>query len=193
MKNAQAAVLALALLGLTSCKTTAEVGDPGRRSELGGEHPGTTAEHAGKSVEHAGVAAEHAGAAAEHAGQRARGVTAEQIKEAMGAYITARVRDGGGAFRITDERSREALSLEFVKIHDPVRKIEKRGYFACTDFHPVGAEGEKLYDLDFWLQLREGTLVVTEERIHKHPEQQGSAWVKRARYTFENDDPIEIQ
>lgn len=150
------------------------------------------AEHAGKAAEQGGQQAEHGGQAAEHAGQQAQGFTAEQIKAAMNEHIRAEINRGGGVFKTRDPKTNEDLTLEFVKIHDPVRKIEGKGYFACTDFHPTGAEAGKLYDLDFWLNPRDGKLVVTETRIHKHPVRKGAAWEKEERYTFVNDNPVEV-
>lgn len=151
-----------------------------------GEHGGTAAEHGGK-------AAEHGGKAAEHGGKKAEGFTAEQIKAAMNAHIETQVREGKGHLVIKDDKSGETLKLKFVKIHDPVRKIEGKGYFACTDFQPEGAPEGKLYDLDFWLNPEGENLAVTETRIHKHPKKKGKKWTKEARYTFVNDKPVEVK
>ena len=147
----------------------------GARTAIAGEHAGQ--EHAGK----------------EHGGKKVEGFTAAQIKSAMNEHIASRLKEGGGTLAIKDEKTGEALSLEFVKIHDPVRKIEGKGYFACTDFHPAGAPAAKLYDLDFWLNAEGDKLVVTETRIHKHPELKKKTWKKVARYTFENDAPVEVK
>lgn len=146
-----------------------------------GEHPGD--EHAGKPA-----AEEHPGD--EHAGSKAPEVSAVQIKEAMKTHIEAKAQNG--VFSINDQETGKDLKLRFVKIHDPVRKIEGKGYFACTDFEVIGEVG-KLYDLDFWLNLKDGKLVVTETKIHKEPEQVGGVWQKKERYTFVNDNPVEIK
>lgn len=73
----------------------------------------------------------------------------EDIKAAMMAFIAERA-DEHGVFRIHDSKTDETLELKFVEIHDPVRRIGRNTYFACTDFHVVGDE-KKLYDLDFWM------------------------------------------
>ena len=65
------------------------------------------------------------------------------------------------------------LELEFVTIHNPVRKVKGEGYFACTDFR-VRGEPEKLYDIDFWLNQQGDKLAVTAVRIHKQPEKEGA-------------------
>lgn len=153
-----------------------------------GEHPGD--EHAGKPAkkehkEHPGK--EHA---EEHAGSQATSFNAAQIKEAMNAHIKANTKNG--VFAIQDPKTQENLQLKFVKIHDPVRKIEGKGYFACTDFEVIGETG-KLYDLDFWLNPKDGKLVVTETKIHKEPQKIEGVWQKKERYTFVNDNPVVIE
>lgn len=146
------------------------------------EHGGQ--EHGGK--EHGGQ--EHGGK--EHGGEAVQAYSAADIKTAMTAHIVARAKDG--VFMINDEKTGKELKLKFVKIHDPVRKIEGKGFFACTDFEVVGESG-KLYDLDFWLNPEAGKLVVTEEKIHKNPVKTADGWEKKARYTFINDEPVEIK
>ena len=155
-------------------------------------------EHAGTAVDpqsRKAASAEHAGK--EHAGKEQGGKTkttysAKNIKAAMNAHIKQRTQAGAGVFKINDPKTGKLLTLEFVKIHDPVRKIEGKGYFACTDFRPRGDSEGKLYDLDFWLNPVSGKLVITEEKIHKHPELVNKKWEKKARYTFINDEPVEV-
>ena len=162
----------------------------------GDEHTGK--EHGGNAVAKKASAQEHGGqehggqehGGQEHGGEAAQTYSAAEIKGAMNAHISTREVDG--VFKIMDDKTGEELSLKFVKIHDPVRKIEGKGFFACTDFEVVGVAG-KLYDLDFWLNPEAGKLVVTEEKIHKHPVASGSGWEKKARYTFVNDNPVEIE
>ncbi|HBQ22024.1 MAG TPA: hypothetical protein DD708_08845 [Deltaproteobacteria bacterium] len=140
---------------------------------------------------------EHAGQ--EHAGQEHPGApssskefTANEIKSTMTSYIQALSQNHGGSFKIMDEKTKQALTLKFVKIHDPVRKIEGKGYFACIDFEVVGTPG-KLYDLDFWLNPQANQLVVTDTKIHKEPTLEKGQWVKKERYTFVNDNPVEVK
>ncbi len=146
-----------------------------------------------KRQEHGGTKAkEHGGK--EHGGEESDLFTAQQIKTAMNDHIQNEAKKGKGTFQIVDPKTGETLSLEFVKIHDPVRVMEGKGYFACTDFHPRGTEISKLYDLDFWLNPVDGKLVVTETKIHKHPKRtENGSWEKEARYTFMNDEVVEIK
>jgi hypothetical protein len=110
----------------------------------------------------------------------------EDIKAAMMAHIAARV-DDDGVFRLRDEKTGETLALKFVKIHDPVRRIDGTTYFACTDFHVLG-EPDKLYDLDFWMRPEQGRLRIYDEKIHKEPRHSPLyGWYKQPRYTFVKD------
>jgi hypothetical protein len=129
------------------------------------------------------VAQEHPGETEEKKGW--------EVKAAMHEHIAAKTREGGGVFRYRDEKTGQTLELELVAIHDPVTRTQE-GYFACTDFRVKG-EPEKLYDLDFWLNERDGRLVVTQTRLHKEPAKEGGKWVKKPRYGFGPDGrPVEI-
>ncbi len=114
-----------------------------------------------------------------------------EIKAAMHAHIAEKVKEGGGVIKIKDDKTGEELKLEFVKIHDPVRKVTGEGYFACSDFRVAG-EPEKLYDLDFWLKQEGDKLVITKTRIHKEPAKEGDQWVKKDRYGFDESKMVEI-
>lgn len=114
------------------------------------------------------------------------------IKATMHEYIAQKENEGGGAFKIKDGKTGQDLVLEFVKIHDPVTHT-KQGYFACTDFRVKG-EPAKLYDLDFWVNEKDGKLIVTDTRIHKEPQKEGGEWIKKPRYGFDKDgNPVEIK
>jgi hypothetical protein len=118
--------------------------------------------------------------------ERPRTFYVEEIKAATTAYIEARM-DADGLFHIHDPVTDETLALKFVKVHDPVRRIDDDTYFACTDFQVVGTP-DKLYDLDFWLQPEAETLRVIDEKIHKEPRRAILyGWYKHPRYTFVDD------
>ncbi len=130
-------------------------------------------------------------AAAPLAAEEPRKFYVEDIKGAMNRYIAGRV-DDDGIFRMTDHVTGEELELRFVKIHDPVRVIDRSTYFACTDFHVVG-EPAKLYDLDFWLRPNGNVLEVYEERVHKEPRRSLLwGWYKHPRYTFVDDEIVSL-
>ena len=106
-------------------------------------------------------------------------------------YIAAQV-DADGIFHLRDDKTGELLALKFVKIHDPVRRIGSDTYFACTDFHVVGAP-EKLYDLDFWMNPRAGKLAIYDAKVHKEPRRSLIyGWYKQPRYTFVNDRIVSL-
>lgn len=116
----------------------------------------------------------------------------EEIKTALSTYIRSKTATDGGSFRFNDtDRGNRDMTLQFVKIHDPVRKLADGGYFACTDFQVVDGPEGKLHDVDFWLKPGpDGTLQVTETKVHKDPVLVGGRWEKQPRYTFINDKPV---
>ncbi len=114
-----------------------------------------------------------------------------EVKAAIHAHIAEKVKGEGGVLKVRDDKTGEELTLEFVKIHDPVRKVTGEGYFACTDFRVKG-EPQKVYDLDFWLKDEGDKLVITKTRIHKEPAKEGNQWVKKPRYGFDETKMVEI-
>ncbi len=159
-------------------------GDEHPGDEKGNEHPGD--DHSGN--EHGGD--EHGGD--EHGGEShdEGDVSAQDIIKGTKSYVSNQASDG--IFTIEDpKQDGKELKLKFVKVHEPVRKMEGKGYFACTDFHVKGNE-DKLYDLDFWMKSKDGKLEVTKQKIHKHPAKKDGEWVKKARYTFKDDEVVEL-
>lgn len=137
-----------------------------------------------------GVADEHPG---EHPGSEAKEFTASEIKKAMMDHINKGTKAGGGVFKLKDAGDGgKELSLKFAQIHDPVRKIAGKGYFACIDFQVSGGAKDQLYDIDFWLEPKDGKLVVTETKVHKVPVKNGGTWAKKERYNFDGDKPVVV-
>ncbi|OGW60485.1 MAG: hypothetical protein A2V83_09280 [Nitrospirae bacterium RBG_16_64_22] len=137
-----------------------------------------------------GIADEHP---AEHPGAEAKEFTAAEIKKAMMDHINKGTKAGGGAFKLKDaDGGGRELSLKFVQIHDPVRKIAGKRYFACIDFQAAGGAKGQLYDIDFWLAPKDGQLVVTETKVHKVPVKNGATWAKKERYNFDGDKPVVV-
>jgi len=149
------------------------------------EHAGDEVKSKKKGDEQAGLPTNKRNAAARNAGDFSSGA----IKTAITQYIDQKMAGDNGVFKIYDPKIEYApLSLEFVKIHDPVRKISAGEYFACSDF-AVRGNSSRLYDLDFWLTTVGGKLMVSQTQIHKEPTKQVNKWVKTERYTFVNNQP----
>ena len=112
---------------------------------------------------------------------------ADDIKAAMAAHIQE-LSQVDGYWRTVDDKTLDNLVLKFVQVHDPVRQINQRVYFACTDFHEQGND-EKIYDMDFWLEPVNGALKVFQTKVHKEPRNTLLyGWYKHPRYTFVNDE-----
>ena len=96
--------------------------------------------------------------------------------------------DADGNFYLKDDKTGENLALKFIMVHDPVRQMQGNVYFACTDFHVLGAP-EKIYDIDFWMDGSSGQLKVFDTKVHKEPRSSLLyGWYKHPRYTFVDDE-----
>jgi len=90
-----------------------------------------------------------------------------------------------GVYQLKDDKTGNTIPLEFVEIHQPVRRLKEDGrYFACTDFRKVGSKDE-YYDIDFWLDGKSGSMSVRSVRIHKVPAQEDGLWTQVPRYNFD--------
>lgn len=112
-----------------------------------------------------------------------------QVESALHEHIARKAKDG--VLTVKDDKTGRDLALEFVEIHKPLRKIEGKGYFACSDFREPGSS-EKFYDLDFWLVEKDGQLQVTQVRVHKEPQLEDGHWTQVSRYSFEKDGAKEV-
>jgi len=112
-----------------------------------------------------------------------------QLESVINEYVASRTKDG--VFKVKDDKTGEERSLDFVEIHRPTRKMEGKGYFACTDFREHDSSN-KYYDLDFWIAEKQGVLQVTDVRIHKVPEQVDGQWIQTARYSYEKGTTKDI-
>jgi YHS domain-containing protein len=91
-----------------------------------------------------------------------------------------------GVFKIKDDKTGKELTLEFVDTHQPVRQLDNDGhYFACTDFRVVGTKDE-IYDIDFWVDDKNGVMSVDQAKVHKVPELKDGQWVQVPRYEWKD-------
>ena len=107
-----------------------------------------------------------------------------QVMSAVHSEIASK-RGKDGIYYVKDEKNGQTIPLEFIEIHQPIRRLTKDGrYFACTDFRKPGTRDE-YYDVDFWLDDKDGKLKVGDVRIHKVPVQEDGVWQQKSRYTFD--------
>jgi hypothetical protein len=91
-----------------------------------------------------------------------------------------------GTFKIKDDKTGKVLDLEFVDTHQPVRQLDDGGhYFACTDFRVAGTK-DQIYDIDFWVNDKDGTMSVDQVKVHKVPELKSGKWVQVPRYEWKD-------
>lgn len=111
-----------------------------------------------------------------------RRVTSD-IQTGIEAHIREQTRLGGGTFKIDFEG--EELQLKLVRIHtEYLANLGQGRYFACVDL--ASADGD-VYDVDFFLSGKPGSMTVTETTFHKvngKPEyvwkqKEDKVWVRR--------------
>ncbi len=108
-----------------------------------------------------------------------------EIMSAIEKYIIEQ-RDENGMIKLTVPDSGEKVSLEYIGLHQPVRRLKEDGrFFACTDFRKEGSENE-YYDVDFWLDDVTGNITVGDVRVHKIPEKIDGNWVQIPKYNFDD-------
>jgi YHS domain-containing protein len=91
-----------------------------------------------------------------------------------------------GVFKIKDDKTGKELTLEFVDTHQPVRQLDNDGhYFACTDFRMVGTK-DQIYDIDFWVNDKDGVMSVDQAKVHKVPELKDGQWIQVPRYEWKD-------
>ncbi len=122
--------------------------------------------------------------ASEHPGksERKRGW---EVMSAMHEYIAAERAKNNGVFKLKDDKTGEEIDMDFVGIHQPVRKLKEDGrYFACADFRKEGST-EEYYDIDFWLDEKAGKIAAGGVRVHKVPTLVDGNFVQIPRYSFD--------
>ena len=124
-------------------------------------------------------ASEHPGKVANKRGWEVMSAVEEDI-------VKERAKDNG-IFKLKDPKTGEELKLEFVGTHQPVRRLQQDGrFFACTDFRKEGTK-DQFYDVDFWVNEKDGKMKVNEVRLHKVPEKQADgSYIQVPRYNFDD-------
>lgn len=108
-----------------------------------------------------------------------------EIMSAMHEHIAGERARGGGSYKVKDDKTGQTIDLDFVGIHQPVRRLKESGqFFACTDFRKAGSKDE-YYDVDFWLDEKDGKIKVGGVRLHKVPEMQDGTFIQMPRYQFD--------
>lgn len=109
-----------------------------------------------------------------------------EIMSAIDGYIAAQTAAHHGALSLKDDKTGEEIPMEFVDVHQPVRRLKADGqYFACTDFRKAGTK-DQFYDIDFWIDNKDGKMSVTNVRVHKVPVFKDGSYVQVPRYNFDS-------
>ncbi|MDE2304832.1 MAG: hypothetical protein KGL34_04685 [Gammaproteobacteria bacterium] len=123
--------------------------------------------------------------ASEHPGQLAtrRGWEVMSAIERHAMRVSA---SNDGVFRLKDDKTGKVLDLKFIDTHQPVRQLDGNGhYFACTDFRVAGSK-DQIYDIDFWVDDKDGHMHVAQTRVHKVPKFTDGRWIQIPRYEWKD-------
>lgn len=127
--------------------------------------------------------------ASEHPGESEQKRSWEVISAIEGHIMTERT-EHDGIYKLRDDQTGEEVELEFVGVHQPVRKLKGSGkFFACSDFRKKGSS-EMFYDIDFWLDESNGNVSVGSVRVHKVPEVRDGDIIQVPRFSH---DPNKVE
>jgi YHS domain-containing protein len=109
-----------------------------------------------------------------------------EVMSAVEQGALAEQAKNNGVFKLKDDKTGQVLDLEFVDTHQPIRQLDENGhYFACTDFRVVGTK-DQIYDVDFWVNDKDGTMTVEQTKVHKVPELRDGKWIQVPRYEWKD-------
>lgn len=108
-----------------------------------------------------------------------------EIMSAIHEHIAKNRKNSGGVYKLKDPKTGEMIEMDFVGIHQPVRRLKEDGrFFACSDFRKAGSKNQ-YYDVDFWLDENSGKIQVGGVRLHKVPEMRDGLFIQMPRYQFD--------
>jgi len=94
--------------------------------------------------------------------------TENQIILALNAHVASRtLKDGTLKLMVSHNNAKQQFQLAYERVHLPVTQIDAQTYFACTNLRDMN-QNETIYDVDFWLTVKDGKLVVDSKRTEIH-------------------------
>jgi hypothetical protein len=110
-----------------------------------------------------------------------------EIMSAIDGYIARKSAANNGVLVLKDEITGQNVPLEFLDVHQPVRRLKADGkFFACTDFRKKGTT-DQYYDIDFWIDAKTGQMQVSDVKIHKVPFMMNGHYIQMSRYHFDKN------
>ena len=94
------------------------------------------------------------------------------IMSSIYTYVLNQQKDG--VYWVKDQKTGKDLSLELIEVLQPVRQLKSDGrYFVCSVFREAGKDS--LYDVDFWVDQKSGSVSVGAVEPRKMSIQENSA------------------
>jgi len=107
-----------------------------------------------------------------------------EVMSAVEEHALLEQAKNNGVFKLKDDKTGQTLNLEFIDTHQPIRQLDDNGhFFACTDFRVVGTK-DQIYDIDFWVNDKDGTMSIEQTRVHKVPELKDGQYIQVPRYDW---------
>lgn len=108
---------------------------------------------------------------------KAGAVTIDQMSQAITDFISSDAKLKGGFFLCYDASAKKTLQLTLDKVHkERLSQVGDNLFFACSDFKSASG---KMYDLDFFMESKDGQLAVTEIMIHKEDGKARYSWFEK--------------
>ena len=108
---------------------------------------------------------------------KAGAVTVDQMSHAITHFIESDAKLKGGFFLCYDASGKKTLQLTLDKVHkERLSQVGDNLFFACSDFKSASG---KMYDLDFFMESKDGQLAVTEIMIHKEDGKARYSWFEK--------------
>ena len=64
-----------------------------------------------------------------------------EIMSSLHDHISDERAKNGGVYKLKDDKTGDEIAMDFIGIHQPVRRLKEDGrFFACTDFRKVGSK-----------------------------------------------------
>jgi YHS domain-containing protein len=123
--------------------------------------------------------------ASEHPGHVAQKRSWE-VMSAVEQHALLESAKNNGVFKLKDDKTGKVLDLQFIDTHQPIRQLDDNGhFFACTDFRVLGTT-DQIYDIDFWVDDKDGKMTIEQTKVHKVPELKDGQWIQMPRYEWKD-------
>jgi YHS domain-containing protein len=117
----------------------------------------------------------------EKAMQDFTGTDAETVVKDL---INSKLKANNGIFPLDDPRNGDHLKLSDDDVNF-TRTLDGYGFFPDVKFHD-SQDAQKKYLIDFWVSDKDGTMTISQTKVHKVPELKSGQWIQVPRYEWKD-------